>query len=177
MSRSNNSASRCRVTQPRLRCALFVLGGAWFLGATGCGTDFNEILRQGASSGGRVLVDILLTDLANIVAEIGEQNDAPLPPDPNNDGTDDPDDLPPPPVDLEPDAFEGAAIFAESGCGGCHCPDAAGGCALSAPSLINAPLETLDASVVGDGPHVGGKFGLSQQDLADLEAYLVGLGG
>lgn len=174
MSRSNNSEGRRVVDRPRSRCALFVLCGACFLGATGCGADFNEFLRQSAASGGRVLVDIFLTDLANALAEIGEQNDAP--PDPVDDDTDDPGDAPPP-GDLEPDAVEGEAIFVANNCAACHCADAAGGCALSAPSLINVPVEMLEAILVGDAPHTGGKFGLSQQDLVDLEAYLADLGG
>lgn len=151
-----------------------VMGAGLVLAACGCGSDLNEFLRQAGDSAGRVLVDILLTDLANAVAEIGEWNDAPPTPDPVDDDTDDPADVPPP-GDLEPDAIEGEAIFAANNCAACHCADAAGGCALDAPALIGAAIETLDDFLVGDAAHPGGKFGFSAQDLADLEAYLAGL--
>ncbi len=158
---------------PRSRISA-VLGVGLVLAACGCGSNLDEFFFQSGDSTGRVLVDILLTDLANAVAEIGEQNDAPTTPDPIDDGTDDPVDVTPP-GDLEPDAFEGEAIFAANNCAACHCADAAGGCALDAPSLIGKGIERLTDILVGDAAHPGGKFGFSTQDLVDLEAYLAGL--
>lgn len=151
-----------------------VLGVGLVLAACGCGSDLNEFLRQVGDSAGRVLVDVLLTDLANAVAEIGEQVDAPESPDPIDDDTGDPGDVPPP-GDVEPDAVEGEAIYAANNCAACHCADAAGGCALDSPALIGVAIEELDEHLVGDVPHAGGKFGFSAQDLADLEAYLASL--
>lgn len=158
---------------PRSRISA-MLGVGLVLAACGCGSDLDEFFFQAGDSTGRVLADILLTDLANAVAEMGEQNDAPTTPDPIDDGTDDPVDVPPP-GDLEPDAIEGEAIFAANNCAACHCADAAGGCALGAPSLIGIAVERLTDILVGDAAHPGGKFGFSAQDLADLEAYLAGL--
>lgn len=174
MNHTNSQRTMIASKRSRPMRASLVLFAAWSLAVAGCGSGFDEFLRQTAASGSRVFVDILLTDLANVVAEIGEQNNE-LPPDPIDDDIDEPDDTPPP-ADLEPDAVAGAAIFGANGCGGCHCPDAVGGCALNAPTLIEIDVDMLDASLVGDGPHVGGKFGLSPQDLVDLEAYLAELG-
>ncbi|MFQ5591003.1 MAG: c-type cytochrome, partial [Phycisphaerae bacterium] len=61
------------------------------------------------------------------------------------------------------------------GCGACHCADAMGGCALDAPALVGVDLDTLTAMVVGEGAHPGGKFNLSDDDVADLQAYLASL--
>lgn len=154
-----------------------VLGAGLVFAACGCGFDLNEFLHQAGDSGGRVLVDVLLTDLANAAAEAREQADAPEAPDPIDDDTDDTGDSGdvPPPGDLELDAEAGESVYTSNNCGGCHCADASGGCALSAPSLIGLAVEILDDSLLGDAPHVGGKFDLSTQDLADLEAYLAGL--
>lgn len=151
-----------------------VIGASLILAVCGCGSDFNDFWRQTGDSAGRVLVDNLLTDLVNAVADFGEQDDAPSTPDPIDDDTDDPGDAPPS-GDLEPDAIAGETIFTSNNCSGCHCADATGGCALNAPALIGLAVETLADTLVGDAPHVGGKFGFSAQDLADLEAYLAGL--
>lgn len=151
-----------------------VLGVGLILSVCGCGSDLNGLLRQTLDSAGRVLVDNLLTDLANAVAEIGEQNEAPESPDPVDDGTDDPV-IVPPPGDVTPDAMAGESVYISNNCGGCHCADAAGGCALNASPLIELAVEKLEASLVGDAPHVGGKSDLSAQELADLEAYLASL--
>ena len=150
------------------------LGVGLILSVCGCGSDPNELLHQTVDSAGRVLVDNLLTDLANAVAEIDEQNEAPDSSDPIDDGTDDPV-IVPPPGDVTADAMAGESVYVSNNCGGCHCADAAGGFALNAPALIELAVEILDASLVGDTPHVGGKSELSAQELADLEAYLASL--
>lgn len=73
------------------------------------------------------------------------------------------------------DPAAGETFFAGAGCGACHCADASGGCALEAPSLINSDVDTLEAYIVGDAAHPGGKQDASAQDLADLAAYLATL--
>jgi mono/diheme cytochrome c family protein len=76
---------------------------------------------------------------------------------------------------LTGDAATGEMFYTGSACGACHCPDATGGCALDAPPLVGAELATLDDFLVGDSVHAGGKFDLTEQDLADLQAYLASL--
>jgi mono/diheme cytochrome c family protein len=70
------------------------------------------------------------------------------------------------------DVAAGEAFFAGSGCGACHCADATGGCLPSAPSLIGVGADSLEANLVGDDPHLGGKVDASVADLADLAAFL-----
>ena len=73
------------------------------------------------------------------------------------------------------DPTAGEQLFAGSGCGACHCPDATGGCALDAPNLRGVGPDTLEGILVGNEDHPGGKFDMSAQDLADLEIYLASL--
>ncbi len=69
----------------------------------------------------------------------------------------------------------GESLFVANNCGGCHCADAGGGCALDAPALAGATVETLADFLTGIEPHAGGQFALSDQDFADLQAYLASL--
>jgi mono/diheme cytochrome c family protein len=69
----------------------------------------------------------------------------------------------------------GAVLYADNSCVGCHCADASGGCALSAPALVGAPVELLDTFLRGGESHVAGSFPFDDQDLADLAAYLASL--
>jgi len=69
------------------------------------------------------------------------------------------------------DPVAGAAVYADSGCAACHCADATGGCALSAPALPGADAITLDDYLRGAAAHPA-KPALSDQDIADLAAYL-----
>ncbi len=73
------------------------------------------------------------------------------------------------------DASAGEDIFTGSGCTACHCEDAAGGCLPGAPSLLGVETDRLSEQLVGDRTHTGGKFDLTQEDLADLQAYLASL--
>ncbi len=70
---------------------------------------------------------------------------------------------------------DGEMLFADNNCSACHCPDAGGGCALSAPALVGAAIELLDAFLRGGESHVGGTFPFDDQDLADLAAFLASL--
>ena len=69
------------------------------------------------------------------------------------------------------DAAGGALVFLNNGCGACHCDDASGGCALGAPALIGVEADELDERLRGDASHPV-KFDLSDNELADLQAYL-----
>lgn len=73
------------------------------------------------------------------------------------------------------DAAGGETLFSGNNCSACHCADASGGCALDAPSLQGVSGGVLDAMLRGDDPHPGGKFDLSDQDIADLAAFLSSL--
>ncbi len=144
----------------------------------GCGTNFDEILYQTASATGRTFFDSLLTDLANTLADSFEGGDTPPPGDgPNGDnGGGDPPPSDGPPLDqLTGDPGAGEGIYVSNGCAACHCADAGGGCALSAPSLVGVGTGTLDDRLRGDVDHPGGKFNFTNQDVVDLRAYLVAL--
>lgn len=148
---------------------------ACLIGPTGCGTDVNELLYQTASASSQSFLDLLLVDLANALADSLDQEGT-APSGNQSDGGENPPPPPPPPGDLTGDAASGEEIFASNGCAACHCADAAGGCALSAPSLIGSSADTLDNWLRGDAAHPGGKFPLSDQDIVDLEAFLASLG-
>ena len=72
-------------------------------------------------------------------------------------------------------ADDGEMLFADSNCSACHCPDAGGGCALSAPAVVGAAVELLDTFLRGAETHAGGTFPFDDQEIADLAAYLQSL--
>jgi len=74
------------------------------------------------------------------------------------------------------DAANGKALFAANGCAACHCADASGGCALSAPALKGVSFQIVDDHLRGTADHPGGKFMLTDQEIADLQAYFVNPG-
>ncbi len=73
---------------------------------------------------------------------------------------------------VEGDSDEGESAFIAFGCAGCHCADASGGCALDAPNLVGASFQELTDVVVGNVPHAGGITDLSDEEIADIQAYL-----
>ncbi len=78
------------------------------------------------------------------------------------------------------DTARGATLFAVAdgvgpGCQACHCADATGGCLMNAPNIQGKPYETIDARTRGSVSHPGGKFNLTDQDIADIEAFLASL--
>ncbi|MCH8967103.1 MAG: cytochrome c [Planctomycetes bacterium] len=167
---------------------------AFALGLSGCGTNLNDVLLQSVSAVGRTFLDIALTDLANAVADsLDQQASAPseqadetqtdegegdsdegepdADTDPGDDGDQgDADDT----GGLTPQAASGEAYYAANGCATCHCDDASGGCALDAP-VVGEDIDTLDEWLRGEVPHPGGKFDISDEQLADLQAYLASL--
>lgn len=76
------------------------------------------------------------------------------------------------------DATRGETLFAQAdgvgpSCQSCHCPDASGGCRLNAPDLRGVNYDTIDQRTRDPSvSHPGGKFSFTDQDLADLAAYL-----
>ena len=169
----------------RRRTSVLVLASRAFalislLTITGCGTSFSELLFQTGTALGRTALDLLLTDVANQVADAREVTDTSD--DGGADGTDggdgaadaddgsdgDPGDAVGP--DLG-DTASGESVYADNGCAACHCADASGDCALSAPSLVGVDAATLDDFLRGDRTHPA-KPSLSDRDIVDLEAYL-----
>lgn len=79
---------------------------------------------------------------------------------------------------LEGDAIRGAQLFAEGdgvgpACQSCHCPDASGGCRLNAPNIQGRSFILIDARIRNpEVSHPGGKFSFTDQDIADIEAFL-----
>ena len=72
-------------------------------------------------------------------------------------------------------AANGETIYIENNCSACHCADAGGGCALSAPAVVGVAAEHLDAHLRGGESHAGGTFPFDDQEIADLAAYLQSL--
>jgi cytochrome c553 len=147
---------------------------ACVVGLSGCGTNFNEVVYQAAGATGRTFIDTLLTDFANTLADSTDPEETPDLED-ELDGEDTPPPVGPPVEELTGDPDAGEEIFVSNLCSACHCADAAGGCALSAPALVGVATEALDDRLRGEVDHPGGKFDLSNQDIVDLQAYLASL--
>jgi len=70
------------------------------------------------------------------------------------------------------DAAAGETFFTSNGCGGCHGADANGG---FGPSLHGVPADEIFQKLSGAVSHVGGTFDVTEQDAADVEAYIASL--
>lgn len=160
-----------------------VLGLALALGVSGCGTNLDELLLQAAASVGRVVVDQAITEVGNELADAiaddgvdstdGDVDDGTDGSGGGDDGTggdgdngDGGPDLP-----AEGDASRGATTYADNGCANCHCADASGGCALSAPSLVGVSSTVIDDVLRGDAGHPT-MPSLTDQEVVDLAAFL-----
>lgn len=168
----------------RAVCAAVI---ALSLGLGGCGTSVNELLFQTGAAAGRTFLDLLLTDMANTLedhldslgepADGGDQDaddddgDGDANGDTNGNGSDNGGSTGGGLDDLTGDPTAGETLYAANGCTACHCEDAAGGCALSAPAIIDIPAQSLDDSLRGDEIHPS-KIDLTDQEIVDLEAYL-----
>ncbi len=74
------------------------------------------------------------------------------------------------------DGPAGAALYTANSCFACHCDDASGGCLPGAPGILGGDSAMLQEWLQGGTPHTGGKFpDLTDQDIADLEAFLADL--
>ncbi len=168
-----------------------MLLGVLCVGLGGCGTNFNELLYQAASAVGRTAFDLWLTDQANRIADSHEDgDDEPTDGDDGDaDDGDEPDDADGEDGDsggddgggngggdLTGDPSAGEIGYNSNGCAACHCADATGGCALSAPGLIGVDAATLDDFLRGDASHPS-KADLTDQQIVDMEAYLASAGG
>ena len=78
-----------------------------------------------------------------------------------------------------PDATRGQTIFTSiqpgevQACADCHCVAATGWCGYEAPNIQGKTYADLDAQVREiSANHTGGQFGLSDQDVADIAAFL-----
>jgi hypothetical protein len=150
----------------------------------GCGTNLNEVLFQSGAATGRTLIDLWLTDFENRLADSLDGNgatsgDGGSTTDQGGGGSDQGNGGGTGggggSTGLTGDPAAGQTVFAANNCAGCHCADASGGCALSAPPIVAVSAETLDGVLRGDQAHPA-KIALSDQDLADLQAYLASLG-
>ena len=71
--------------------AAWLCGVALVAGLVGCGSNFPELLYQSASAAGRTYLDLLLTDVANTVADALDREDE-VSPDGDDNGDDNGDD-------------------------------------------------------------------------------------
>jgi len=116
----------------------------------------------GHTGGTRDLSETELEDLATYLAELAGGGSAP-------DGA--------PDQGTAGDPAAGQGLFEANGCSTCHCDDASGGCALSAPSIQGVDAALVTDKLTGVLGHTGGTRELGEVELADLAAYLVDLAG
>ncbi|MBN4058993.1 cytochrome c [bacterium AH-315-J04] len=144
-----------------------------FISVSGCGTNFEDVLFQVASAAGRTAVDAFVTDVANAIAGVEDTDDSVT--DVADDDSDNDDSGSTDLDSLVGDLANGEDIFMANNCGACHCVDGIGGCALDAPSVIGVSTQVTDEVLRGSHAHAGGKFNLSDQEIADLIAYIASL--
>jgi len=167
---------------------------------TACGSGINDALFYAFQSGSRTLLDVLIADLYSDLPNfftlppasgepgldgddgVGEDGGG------DDDGGDDGggddggggggDDDGGNDGDLVGDAVTGEALYGTNGCSLCHCADAVGDCLPGSPNLQGSSVATNREFLLGDTPHLGGKSPeLTEQDLADLVAFLADVGG
>lgn len=180
-------ATYCHARVWALRTAAVLLVGF----AVGCGSGFSEILFHAVSAAGRSALDVALTDLANDLAAAAEQQEPDLSDDDGDGdgGADDADDdsdagdIPPDDATRGDDTGDGVGdegagetVYLDNGCGSCHCADASGGCALSAPGLAGVPAADVASRLNGESPHPV-QADLTATELADMAAFLASLEG
>lgn len=193
---SSNSHTHCQPTKPAaLYRVVWLLLPLWLIGAAGCGTNFPDLLVQAGNSAAFTATDVFLTDLANAFLDRLDELNQP-PDDGDEDGEDGDDDDGGDDDGDDGDGDDdgdggdddgdgdgdgeqpggdpdlGEAMYAAENCGACHCDDASGGCAMSAPDLVGAGFDVLDEYLRGDASHVGIKLDLTDQEITDLAAYL-----
>ena len=167
----------------------------WFLAVIlACGLCFagcdslGEAAAQGTDAGLRALIDLLLTDLTNQVADSlnqDDEQDADDMADDSDDGADDTDDGTDDGADDDTDDTDGTDDGTDDGddtsndaaargetlvadnCAGCHGADGASG---FAPDIQGASDEMITDRTGGAGGHAS--FELSEQDSVDIAAYL-----
>ncbi|MFH0980837.1 MAG: cytochrome c [Planctomycetota bacterium] len=150
---------------------------AWWVGLVatlvlvaliGCGTNIDALAAQTGNAAATSVLDLLLTDFANQVADAFDQNAL----EPSEDGGDG-------------DGGDGGdggnggggpagqQVFESKGCGACHGANAEGG---SAPALAGADQSAaLEERFGGGASHYGST--LTDQEIADVAEWLAGSGG
>ncbi len=166
-----------------MKRTIIAAGAAVVMFGSGCGTRINEALLLALESSARTGVDVFLSDLLSDLPNFftfppptGEPGDGD-----GTDGDDGDGDQPPPNGnggDLVGDPIAGEALYDINGCGLCHCDDASGDCVPGSPGLQGSTLEANREALQGESAHTGGKLpDLTDQDLADLVAFLADVGG
>jgi len=160
----------------RIRLTIMVGAVAAMIGA--CGTNLQNLLLQSGAAAGRTYLDQLLTDLANALADARDAEDADGDDGgADNDNTGDNDNANTNDNgggEIVGDPAAGGIAYESNGCAACHCPDAVGGCALSAPGLAGVTAGRIDDVLRGDAFHPI-KVDVSDQQVADLAAYFESL--
>jgi cytochrome c553 len=164
----------------RLRWCAAGLGLAVLaLGTVGCGSNWADLLTSTGDAAATTVLDILLTDFTNAVAdsvhgtsqqEVGDGQDGGGG-DQGGDGGGGSGDS----GQVTGDQAAGEQLYTSSNCAACHCADGSGGCALDSPALQGTDAAALDNFLRGDAPHPGGKLDTDAQGIADLAAYLASL--
>jgi mono/diheme cytochrome c family protein len=140
-----------------MRRALSVVFASLAFLSVGCGSQIGDALLPVAQGTARGAADIALSSFADSL-------DAALNPPPEPE---------PEPALPEGDPVLGQFIFETHNCLYCHCIDARGGCAESAPNIQGASFELVDSQLRGEVTHTGGKFPeFTDFDIADIAAYL-----
>lgn len=189
---AGHPARRVQGNFARPVCAAAV---ALLLACGGCGTSVNDLLFQTGTAVGRTFLDLLLTDVANTLEDqldslgqpadgddqdtddagaADDDGDGGTNGDTNGDGSDNGGSTGGGLDDLTGDPAAGETVYAANGCTACHCEEAAGGCALSAPAIIDTAAQLLDDFLRGDEFHPT-KIDLTDQEIVDLQAYLASL--
>jgi mono/diheme cytochrome c family protein len=134
----------------------------------GCGTNAGDLAGQYAEAVLQTAVDQWLTSLAN------ELNGTPIEPDVDDSTPGDGDTGDGGTEEPGGDTVRGGELYTANGCGGCHCPDASGGCGLGAPAIIGASVEAI-TSILDPASGHPTQPELTETDVADLAAYLATL--
>ncbi|MCO6435935.1 MAG: hypothetical protein J5J06_02480 [Phycisphaerae bacterium] len=157
--------------------AIIVLAIVSMLPASGCGTNFQDVLLQSGAAFGRSALDLFLTDLANALADALDEDNANTNTNENDNGNDNGntnannngnandntnDNGTPGPGDVA----SGETIVG-SRCAACHGADGASG---FAPDIQGVDEAAIEAMVGGAGGHI--MVDLSAQDIADVAAFL-----
>lgn len=156
-----------------------VMSFAWISAVTlpGCGVGVEQLLIDTGNSLGQTFLDVLLTEFANAVVDLvsptgntgtGTGGDTTGGDDTGGGSTGG--DL----SALTGDATSGQTLYGDNGCAACHCADAVGNCALSAPPVVGASAFDIDLHLRGANPHPI-KPALTDQEIVDLAAYLQSL--
>jgi len=148
------------------------------VGCAGCGTNFGDLAYQAGGAATRTAADLLLTDFYNAVADAWDGEQESLDQDNAGDGDTDGDGSSDGDGDgglfegLAGDAIAGLGLYIDAGCDSCHCDDGSGGCALSAPPANGVTADVLDDVLRGDAVHPTSSPELTDQDIANLQAFL-----